>query len=113
MATRRTPFDGSAIFPNNALAHLEQDRGSSSDLHSVASTSSSGSTFRRRSPAKVLIELPANGLLERIRPIQLKNSVNGDYILCQTHRGNYVAHRTDEIPLWVIQLANEIDRQQR
>jgi hypothetical protein len=60
-----------------------------------------------------LIKFPSDGLIERIRPSTMKNSENGDFILCQTTRGTYVAHRTAIVPQWIKQLVEEIESQQR
>ena len=41
-----------------------------------------------------LIKFPSDGIVERIRPITMRNSENGDFIICRTNRGTYVAYRT-------------------
>jgi hypothetical protein len=54
-----------------------------------------------------------NDRLERIRPATMKNSENGEFILCQTARGNYIAYRTSIVPEWIKELVHNIELQQR
>ncbi|CAF0778274.1 unnamed protein product [Rotaria sordida] len=60
-----------------------------------------------------LIRFPSDGIVERIRPVTMKNSENGDFIVCRTNRGTYVAYRTTIVPEWVKRLVEEIEYQQR
>lgn len=70
-------------------------------------------TIKKRSDATPLIKFTSDGIVERIRPITMRNSENGDYVLCHTKRGTYVAYRTPVVPQWVTRLVDEIERQQR
>lgn len=59
------------------------------------------------------IRFPFDGLIERIRPATMRNSDYGDYIVCRTNRGEFIAYRTPLVPQWVTDLVNEIEAQQR
>ncbi|CAF2401679.1 unnamed protein product [Rotaria sp. Silwood2] len=59
------------------------------------------------------IRFASDGIVERIRPATMKNSENGDFIVCRTDRGTYIAHRTTIVPEWVTRLVEEIEFQQR
>ena len=72
-----------------------------------------GATGRKLIDTKPLIKFPSDGIVERIRPITMKNSQNGDFIICRTNRGTYVAHRTPIVPLWIRQLVHEIELRER
>ncbi|CAF3242322.1 unnamed protein product [Rotaria socialis] len=72
-----------------------------------------GVTIKKRTHTKPLIRFPWDGKVERIRPATMKNSENGDYILCDTDRGAYVAYRTPLVPEWVKELVNQIEAEQR
>jgi len=60
-----------------------------------------------------LIRFPSDGIIERIRPATMKNSENGDFIICQTDRGPYVAYRTPIVPPWVTKLVHDIELQEK
>jgi len=68
---------------------------------------------RKRLERIPLIKFAYDGVIERIRPITMKNSENGDFIICQTNRGTYIAHRTPIVPTWVTNLVNDIELRQR
>lgn len=71
---------------------------------------------RRRSPSEVrlkFVRFPSDGILERVRPTTMKNSENGDFIYCQTQRGNYIAWRTEPVPRWVVDIVRQIELDQR
>lgn len=59
------------------------------------------------------VKYTSDGLIERIRPMTMRNSENGDYIICRTNRGTYVAHRTTLVPVWVTRLVEHIESEQR
>jgi len=113
---------------------IGRDYSSSNDLNSSTSTlieSSSPSyisSLRISSPVSVpltttikkqfndvppLVKVASDGIIERIRPATMKNSQNGDFILCRTNRGTYVAHRTPDVPEWITRLVKEIESQQQ
>ena len=110
---------------------LDHDYSSSSDLNVSAMTlmnsvpaprSSRMSAYqrpapvvqeRRRMKSPAFIRFPSDGIVERVRPATMRNSTNGDYIVCRTTRGTYVAYRTPIVPAWVTELVNEIEAQQR
>lgn len=102
---------------------IDYDYSSSSDYNSSQTTiikpedqlitfSYPDFVLRKRIEPKGLIEFPTDGIIERIRPITLKNSENSDFIICQTDRGAYIAHRTKHIPQWVAELARQINFEQ-
>lgn len=68
---------------------------------------------RKRLDIKPLIKFASDGIIERIRPVTLKNSQNSDFIICQTNRGAYIAYRTPTIPAWVTKLVHEIELQEQ
>ncbi len=68
---------------------------------------------RRRHDITPLIRFPSDGIVERIRPVTMKNSENGDFIVCQTNRGTYVAYRTPLVPAWVRQLVHDIELREK
>jgi hypothetical protein len=80
---------------------------------SYSSLLSSSTTIKQRSESTPLIKFASDGIVERIRPSTMKNSENGDFILCQTTRGTYVAYRTAIVPPWITRLVQEIESQQR
>ena len=68
--------------------------------------------IKERSTARPLRTLMSDGIIQRVRPATMKNSENGDYILCQTDRGAYIAYRSTIVPEWVRQLVEEIESQE-
>jgi hypothetical protein len=70
-------------------------------------------TIKQKYEDTSLIKFPSDGIIERIRPSTMKNSQNGDFIICQTARGTYVAHRTPVVPQWITRLVQEIEFQQQ
>ncbi len=68
-----------------------------------------GITMRKRYVITPLIKFPSDGVSERVRPATMKNSENGDFIICQTNRGSYVACRKPTVPSWVRELVHEIE----
>jgi hypothetical protein len=104
------------------------DYSSSSDLNSSRITSIEPSPIiqsktksfpipgligRKRINITPLIRFASDGIIERVRPATMKNSENGDFIICQTNRGSYVAYRTPIVPSWVTQLVHDIELQQK
>jgi hypothetical protein len=96
------------------------DYSSSSDLNSSRIVQSKTKSFpitgligRKRMDIKPLIRFPSDGIIERIRPATMKNSENGDFIICQTDRGPYVAYRTPIVPPWVTKLVHDIELQEK
>ena len=95
------------------------DYGSSTDLNSSRSTLIEPSPL----PAMQIIQptqsnlstvkISSDEFIERIRPATMKNSTNGDFIVCRTTRGTYVAHRTPIVPQWIKDLVHEIESQER
>lgn len=95
--------------------------GSSTDLNSSRSTLIEPS-FSSPLPAMQIIQptqsnlstvkISSDGFIERIRPATMKNSTNGDFIVCRTTRGTYVAHRTPIVPQWIKDLVHEIESQE-
>lgn len=103
---------------------ISLDRGftSSSDLRSStstltgsipSSTASQTTILQRRIHPEPMVKVFSDGVVERVRPVTMKNSEYGDYVLCRTDRGTYVAHRSPVIPDWVAKLVEEIERIQR
>ena len=107
---------------------LDYDYSSSSDLNSSTmsfnrpyfSTRSTSPIFpkiraveRKRINPVRFIRFPSDGISQRIRPATMRNSENGDFIICHTNRGAYVAYRTPIVPDWVTRLVQEIEAQQR
>ena len=84
-------------------------------IESSPSTSSLASTasVRKRHTLLPLVKVPSDDRIERVRPVAMKNSANGDFILCHTDRGNYVAHRTPVVPEWIARIVEEVERRQR
>ncbi len=76
-------------------------------------TPSTTTTIKQKYEGTSLIRFPSDGIIERIRPSTMKNSENGEFILCRTARGTYVAHRTPIVPQWITRLVQEIESQQR
>jgi hypothetical protein len=70
-------------------------------------------TLQKRFDAVPLIKFASDDVVERIRPTTMKNSENGDFILCKTDRGTYVAYRTPVVPQWVTRLVEEIEYRQQ
>ncbi|CAF1533789.1 unnamed protein product [Rotaria magnacalcarata] len=70
-------------------------------------------TLKKRYDLVPLTKFASDGIIERIRPATMRNSENGDYIVCQTNRGTFIAHRTPIVPEWVRYLVEEIEYQQR
>jgi hypothetical protein len=113
---------------NDSGIGFDHDYSSSSDLNSrrmnyIESYPSTQSKFspypipaaigKKRISIIPLIKFPWDGTIERIRPATMRNCQNGDYIICNTNRGAYIAYRTPIVPLWVTELVNEIELQQR
>jgi hypothetical protein len=101
---------------------LDRDYASSNDLNSsrstliepILSTSSTlNTTNHLHDNDQSMVKCFDDGCVQRIRPMTMKNSSNGDYIICRTDRGTYVAYRTPIVPSWVTRLVEEIERQQR
>jgi hypothetical protein len=86
---------------------------SSSTILSPRPLASIITSIDKRFNAAPLLNFAGEGVVERTRPTTMKNSENGDFILCQTNRGSYVAHRTPVIPQWIVRLVEEIESQQR
>lgn len=59
------------------------------------------------------IRFPFDGISQRIRPATMKNSENGDFIICRTDRGDFIAVRNPIVPQWVEKLVNQIESEQR
>jgi hypothetical protein len=89
------------------------DYASSNDQYSSTSTLIDIEHMKKRNDIAPLIKFTSNGIVERIRPITMKNSENGDFVLCQTNRGAYVAYRTPIVPEWVTRLVQQIEYEQR
>jgi len=70
-------------------------------------------TIQRRFDTAPLVRVASDSVIERIRPLTMKNSENGDFIVCQTNRGTYVAYRTPIVPEWVTRLVQEIEYRQQ
>jgi hypothetical protein len=70
-------------------------------------------TVEKRFNQKPLIKFASDGVVERIRPSTMKNSQNGDFVLCRTNRGTYVAYRTPVVPQWIKRLVEEIEFRQQ
>lgn len=66
-------------------------------------------TMEKRFDVAPSIRFASDGIVERIRPATMRNSENGDFILCQTNRGSYIAYRTPVVPQWVTRLVEEIE----
>lgn len=99
---------------------FDYDYASSSDLNSSTQSQSRvrpfpipGLTGIRKFEATPLIRFPSDGIIERIRPVTMKNSENSDFIICQTNCGPYVAYRTPVVPAWVTKLVHDIELLQR
>lgn len=84
-----------------------------SSTSTLVSSGSSTATIKRRTNVEPLVKVASDGLMERVRPVRMKNSANGDYILCHTDRGNFVAYRTPAIPDWITRLVEEVELLQR
>ena len=117
--TYRLPFRD-----NDSGIGLDYDYSSASELDSSTGPSQltrskmtpfpiPGMTGRKLIDTKPLIRFPSDGVVERIRPITLKNSRNSDFIICQTNRGTYVAHRTPIVPLWIRRIVHEVELRER
>lgn len=70
-------------------------------------------TIKKRLDGAQLIKFPSDGIIERTRPSTMRNSENGDFVVCHTNRGTYVAHRTPVVPEWVTRLVQEIESRQQ
>lgn len=70
-------------------------------------------TMEKRFDVAPSIRFASDGIVERIRPATMRNSENGDFILCQTNRGSYIAYRTPVVPQWVTRLVEEIEFQEQ
>ncbi|CAF1474161.1 unnamed protein product [Adineta ricciae] len=109
---------------------IDVDNASSNDFSSSASTLieslpsvSSSQSIRMSSPFPTiqkkqadtapLVKCTSDGVIERIRPVTMKNSENGDYVICHTTRGDYVAYRTPEVPEWVLRLVEEVESREQ
>jgi hypothetical protein len=99
---------------------IDHDYPSSSDLRSSTRTQEKlipfpipGVTIRKRYVIRPLIKFPWDGVIERIRPATMKNSENGDFIICQTNRGPYIACRKASVPSWVTELVREIELREK
>lgn len=97
------------------------DYASSSDLNSSRSTliepprSTRSTTYSSHpiNPSSSTVRVFSDGIIERVRPATMKNSENGEFIICRTNRGTFVARRTPIVPQWVTDLVREIESQQR
>jgi hypothetical protein len=69
--------------------------------------------MKQRHDIAPLVRVSSDGIIQRIRPITMRNSENGDFVLCQTDRGAYVAYRTPIVPEWVTRLVEEIESRQQ
>ncbi|CAF1043024.1 unnamed protein product [Adineta steineri] len=107
---------------------LDYDYSSTSDIHSSRTTliepptpiQSKNISYRipdiiqtKEINRKPLMTFTTDGIIERIRPITLKNSQNGDYIICNTNRGTYIAYRTPVVPAWVTQIVREVELREK
>jgi hypothetical protein len=103
---------------------LDYNYSSSSDLRSSTQTLSElsqkfipfpipGVTIRKRYVITPLIKFPSDGVIERIRPATMKNSQNGDFIICRTNHGSYIACRKSIAPSWVRELVHEIELREK
>ena len=97
-------------------AYTDDDSGISADYDYSPSVSDLNSSImarddyqRSRLSPTPLVRFMYNGNVQRIRPITMRNSENGDYIVCNTNRGTYVAYRTPIVPAWVTRLVHEIE----
>jgi hypothetical protein len=70
-------------------------------------------TIQKRLDVAPLIKFASDGVIERIRPSTMKNSENGDFVVCQTNRGTFVAYRTSIVPQWVTRLVQEVEYHQQ
>lgn len=86
---------------------------SSFPMSQTTPIASTATTMEKRSYVKPTIAFSPDGIIERVRPTTMRNSENGDFILCQTDRGAYIAYRTTIVPQWVKQLVEEIESIQR
>ena len=109
---------------NDSGIGLDKDYSSSSDLRSSTTTLIEPTVkiipfpfpdaiARKRINQKPLIKFPSDGIIQRVRPITLKNSENGDFIICQTNRGAYIAQRTPLVPQWVTELVRDIESREK
>lgn len=98
------------------------DYSSSTDLNSSQSTLIEPSYSSPLPPMQIIpstqsnlptVKITSDGFIERIRPSTMKNSTNGDYIVCRTRQGTFLAHRTPIVPQWVKDLVHEIESQER
>lgn len=94
-----------------SASYISQSR-VSSPLSSSASFASTA-TIKKRLHAVPLTKFASDGVIERTRPSTMRNSENGDFVLCQTNRGAYVAYRTPVVPEWVTRLVEKIEFQQQ
>lgn len=127
MAKRSTNDQTSYLTDDDSGISLDRDLASATsssvaDLYSStstliesipSSTSSQTTIIQRRLQPEPVLKVISDGLIERVRPVTMKNSSNGDYIVCRTERGTFVAHRNPVVPDWVTRLVEEIERIQR
>lgn len=98
---------------------FDYDKFLMNNVHSSGRTSLTSHTFplpgmtgRQRTSPIPLITFPSDGIIQRTRLATMKNSENSDFIICQTNRGTYLAHRTPLVPQWIRQLVHEIQLQE-
>lgn len=127
MAKRSTNDQTGYLTDNDSGISLDRDLASArstptTDLYSSTSTliesipsvtSSQATIIQRRLHPEPVLKVISDGLIERVRPVTMKNSSNGDYIICQTDRGSFIAYRNPVVPDWVTRLVEEIERIQR
>jgi hypothetical protein len=124
---RANTYCGSYMDDDSGIG-VDYDYSSSSDRNSSRMTSIEPSPIiqsktipspipgligRKRIDIKPLIKFASDGIVERIRPATMKNSENGDFIICQTNRGAYIAYRTPIVPAWVTKLVHDIELRQK
>lgn len=99
---------------NSSTLTLIESTASSSSSSSILSLPRSSATALKYRLAKTpLKKLPSDGIIQRVRPVEMKNSENGDFIVCQTNRGAFVAYRTPDVPQWVTRLVEEIESREQ
>ena len=80
---------------------------------SVSAPRRADASISRQPNSAAFIRFPSDGIVERVRPVTMKNSVNSDFILCRTGRGSYIAYRTPIVPRWVTELVREIELREK
>ncbi|UJR15915.1 hypothetical protein I4U23_002836 [Adineta vaga] len=123
-------------FNDSPIPYTDDDSGIGIDVDNASSNgfNSSSSTLIESSPSFVsqsdmssafptvhkkqfdstqLIKFTSDGVVERVRPMTMKNSENGDYVICHTNRGNYIAYRTPIVPEWITRLVEEVESREQ